>query len=868
MWTWLAALALAAAPPPAGPDGVFDRLFGEEAERPDASADARAGRDDLALVGLTLGGLKLVEDLAAYKTPEGLCLPVDEVLDALEIAHAPAPDGGETLRLFAPARTRTIAAASLRASPRGRCLTLAGWGRALPARFGYDEANLRVLVEADEAFPVALRREREERRRTALREGAPARPTFPAAANPWRWFALPTFDVALSGDLAPGGVAARATVEASGDLLKTTARVRLGLDSTGTPDLRLFLARTGLAGELPLGLRAIEAGDIAAPAQPLLADPAAGRGLILTTRPAWRADLFDRIELRGPLAPGWEAELHCEDQLLAVVKAADPAGDWVFPDVPLRTGQNRLIVRLFGPHGEVEERVFVRMVGAELNPENETSVTVGLIEPDRPLLGPARAPRRTAAAFASVEHGLSPALTARIDLRAPLGGGAPGVSGGLHAGLLGGLVSLLVASDGQGRPPLALRAGRRFGTADLRIDFADHGSAPSPDAPADVREFARAASLSLGARLPLGRRSAPVQLLLSRAETRAGETLTRLDGQLALAIGPTRLQTRLGAEWRAEGLQMLSALGGHVAAGGWRLRAGVDYRLAPAARIEQLQISASRASPYGQVTADAGWDFRRGGPMLTLGGSRQLGPFSLGGFAGLAGGTWRAGLSLGFSLFRADGGYRLGRAGLSRTGALRPVMFVDEDGDGRRSAVEAPVAGGRFLVDSSLRPERTGADGTGLIPGLSPGRPVELEPQLAALPDLSLRPVQPGATARLRPGQVLDLPVPLHPTGEVEARVLMRRNDTETPLAGVAVLLSGADGKARATTITDFDGYAYFDGVPFGSWTVAIAGSPDASAPVQLDRKTPSQTGLRLWHPVRAAEANLHPPLLSYRPAS
>lgn len=848
MWRLLAALAAGTAPP-ADPEGLFDRLFGSEPERAESSADGRAGRDDLTLVGLALGTAKLRDDVAAWKTPEGLCLPIDAVLDALEISHERAPDGAETVRLFAPTRTRVIPAQEMADSPGGRCLTIARWARALPASFRYDEINLRVVIDAAEPLPAAVRVEREERRRAELRPAPGARAPLPMAENPWRWFAPPTLDLALSGEMSRRGPAARLTIEASGDLLKSSARTRFSIDTAGQVDARLTLARTGAPGELPFGISAIEVGDIAAPAQPLLAEATTGRGLALTTRPAWRADLFDQIELRGPLPPGWEAELHREDQLIAVVREADRAGDWVFADVPLRTGYNRYVVRLYGPHGETDAREFVRVVGSELNPENETHWTLGLVQPGRPLFGAAETPGAKAAAFAGVERGLTPSLTARLDVRVPLAGGRPALSAGLHAGLLGGFGSLLVASDGHGRPPVALRASRRLGATELRLDLAEFGDAPGETAPAQQREFARMAGLSALTRIPFGRRSMPVQLSLSRAEIRSGGAVTRLDSQVALALGPARLSNRLGVEWRAGQSNARGAFSAAVPLGVWRLRAGVDYRLASSIGADRVQLSASRATPTANLSLDLGWDLRRRRPLAAIGAGRSLGPFAIGGFAGLGADGWRAGLSLGFSLFRpGHSGYRAGPPGLSRTAALRPLLFVDEDGDGLLGSADQPVRGGGFLVDASIRPEKTDATGTGLLAGIAPYRPVEIEPQLASLPDLSLRPVEAGARARLRPGQVLDVPLALRLTGEIEARVLLRNGDVQKPLPGMEVLLE-QHGKTIARTVADFDGYAYFSGIPFGRWLLRVQARPATTAEVQIARDAPAATDVRLWVP-------------------
>lgn len=845
-------LAAALAAPPPEPASVFDRLFGSEPARVDASADNRAGNDSLALVGLYLGSVKLAEDLTAYRVDGTLCLPVGPVLDALGIAHQSA--GGDVeLRLFEPARTRRLAADRLRPTPGGgRCLPLAAWSAAIGGRLTDDPVNLRVVIEPAEPLPVMARLAREERRREGLRPTGPQRAPFAAAANPWRWWSPPTLDVTLGGVLSSRGSTGLATIEASGDVLRMTGRARASLDERGRGVLRLSLSRDGAAGELPFGIRTLSIGDVATPAQPLIAAPAAGRGLLLTTRPSWRADLFDTIELRGPLPAGWEAELHRDDQLLAVVTAADAAGDWVFADVPLRTGENRYVVKLYGPHGETDQQVITRVVGAELNPENETHWTVGIVDPGRPLIGPAPGQAPAApAAFASVEHGLGAGLSGRLDLRAPLDGGRPRVGAGLYATLLGGYGSVLVAGTGRGPPALAMRAARRFGTLQAALELADYGARmPGPEAPPLARELRRQAGLTLSSRLAIGGRSLPVQLSASHGRERSGAPLTRLDSQIALAIGGARFVHRLSAEWRPTGAIALGGFGATVASGRWRLRGLADYRLAPRPGVDRIGGAVTRAGSGTSLGAEAGWDFRQGGPTMSVALSRSFGPIAATAAAGLAPGDRRIGLSLSLGLFR-DGrhGWRIGPPGLSRTGAIRPHLFIDEDGDDRFGPGDRSVADGRFLVDATVRPETTGPNGRSLITGLAPGRPMDLEPQLAGLPDLALRPSRPGLSLALRPGQVLDLPVALRMTGDVEVRLLRRRGDTDSVLAGAPVRLERPDGTLVATTVTDFDGYAFFDGLLPGRYRVAAPGAAVPPLPLSIDRDQPHAAGLVLLVP-------------------
>ncbi|MGN7929789.1 carboxypeptidase-like regulatory domain-containing protein [Sphingopyxis sp. 22461] len=66
--------------------------------------------------------------------------------------------------------------------------------------------------------------------------------------------------------------------------------------------------------------------------------------------------------------------------------------------------------------------------------------------------------------------------------------------------------------------------------------------------------------------------------------------------------------------------------------------------------------------------------------------------------------------------------------------------------------------------------------------------------------------------------------------GEVEGTV---RRDGGNPIEGLGVELVDAEGRVRATTITEFDGYFLFEGVAYGRYTVRL-GKASAAA-LRLD---------------------------------
>lgn len=191
-----------------------------------------------------------------------------------------------------------------------------------------------------------MRLAREERQARLRPETV--RPAYPLLPRSERIAELWSADLGAGIGITPQGRQTSANLLASGGLLGMAGRLGLALSSEGriTPGFTLSEARDSADLLGPLHARSLALGDIAAPAQPLIADSLSGRGLVISSRAAFsgglgRADLVDTITLTGPLPAGWEAELWHEERLVAVTREADAAGQWVFGDVPLRIGENR-----------------------------------------------------------------------------------------------------------------------------------------------------------------------------------------------------------------------------------------------------------------------------------------------------------------------------------------------------------------------------------------------------------------------------------------------------------------------------------------------------------------------------------------------
>jgi len=155
---------------------------------------------------------------------------------------------------------------------------------------------------------------------------------------------------------------------------------------------------------------------------------------------------------------------------------------------------------------------------------------------------------------------------------------------------------------------------------------------------------------------------------------------------------------------------------------------------------------------------------------------------------------------------------------------------MDDNGDGIRQPGEAALPGVPLTAGNAAAETATDKDGRGTIDGLEPFRPVMIGIDTGSLPDPYVQPALPGVVVSPRPGVATRVALPMTAAGEVEGTL---RRDGGNPIEGLSVELVDAEGRVRATTTTEFDGYFLFESVAYGRYTVRL-GKASAAA-LRLD---------------------------------
>ncbi|MDC0949131.1 hypothetical protein OAS86_07305, partial [Gammaproteobacteria bacterium] len=653
--------------------------------------------------------------------------------------------------------------------------------------------------------------------------------------NPYRWLSWPTLDLNLATEQSGvGDPSLSVNVDMAADVLKMSGRLRTVTSHDGAADsLRLSLFRENAQAE-ELGIlkaKRFALGDINSPAQPLTSRSDAGRGFVVSNHPLFKPEMFDQTTVRGPLPAQWEAELYDGDDLLAFVTEADNQGDYVFEEVPLRPGYNRLVVKLFGPHGEKSQRTITQFVGAELCPENEWRYQFGLVDPSRQLLDsslstaeeedatglaepandlptdnaddPLDAPGQQHA-FVSLDYGLSHKASLRLDLR--LDQDSAWGTLGFARSLWGGYGLARIASASNGGYAIQTQYQRPLSqSASFSINALDYGDLQSEVSGQGDEGTQRELKARLDWRINSGSSSLATQSTVAHQQRHSGSSSLLATNRISGGSRSLKWNHTLrysGGDQQASVLQGELLMSRRIA--GIRWRSSILYRLDRDLSWDSISLAGkSKVGTNYHLQGNLNYNMssRRSSVETAL--SRQWGPLAISAKAGLAEDSqWSFGLGLSMALFRDSnlGGYRTARHGLTRSGAIAPRIFDDKNDNGVFDSDDETVSGARFIVDNALRSQESNASGIVLVDGLTSARGINAEMQLASLPDPFMRPREAGRSMTLRPGQVLSYDHALTMSAEVDGSLYARKGDHLSPIAGVSLEARTADGLVVATT--------------------------------------------------------------------
>jgi hypothetical protein len=277
----------------------------------------------------------------------------------------------------------------------------------------------------------------------------------------------------------------------------------------------------------------------------------------------------------------------------------------------------------------------------------------------------------------------------------------------------------------------------------------------------------------------------------------------------------------------------------------WQLRGALDYELLPEARLRALSFTADRAvSDRLALRFAAGQSFSK--PRSTSLQAGAIMRFPIGDLAinseySPQRNDWRVGVRFAFGAIfdTARRSYVMTPPGPAAGASAILHSFIDNDGDGRFGIGDEPVA--KIGVEGvGSKPAVSDKTGRALVTSLGSGPSGHVRVNIADIDNLFVGTPPARVEFAPRPGQVLQIPYPLTPVGEVYVKLTLRQPEGLVGLSAVRVRLV-RDGENPLLGTTEFDGSVVFPEAPIGRYAL------------ELDPEQARRLGLRLKAPVAIA---------------
>ncbi|MGZ2412418.1 hypothetical protein ACUXST_001847 [Sphingomonas sp. F9_3S_D5_B_2] len=839
-----------------------------------------ADPDDQFLLDVDIHQFKLGDGVRAYNTPEGTCVVLGDFLTTLDVPVkvdlvAKKASGwafkesnridvdAAAMQVTHAGRTEAITPGTIRETPEGWCVQTAALSRWFGISVKPVTSGSVLLLESDVKLPVELAMERQQRAQH-LKPAAFDLAGLPQVRLPYRMWRAPALDFVVSAGVTYRPkqgmrIDRRASVYAAGEIARMSYDAQMTTTDKGVPSsVRVRAYRSdpdaGLLG--PLHATHFGVGDVVGFDSRLSGSAASGRGALVTNRPPTTQTAFDRTRFEGDLPIGWDAEIYRNGELLGFAKS-DGSQRYVFDDVQLLYGENRINIILYGPQGQMTTRSEFINVGQDNVPKGKTWYWAGFNEPGRDLFTIQKPPdsnsQPRAQASLALEHGIddrtSVGALARMmlidDERVTV------MEGSVRRSIGPAMIEVSGAKETGGGTAARAQLLGKFGQVNVSAealvanDFHLQGGRE--------RTF-RNAGVAVDAPLRIGRTVVPAHadvhvtdFMDGTSQVEAAARMSANINRFNLGAALTYTKQHLASGRAPPGQLNLDFIGsGHI--GDVRIRGETSFDMTPA-RFRYAELSA-----YWSASEDADWEGsvgydgegHRGRVALTHVRRFRRMAVALTGEAATDGAV-AFGVNLNFSLDPSRG-FALSRRPLAQSGIVHALVYRDLNDNGLRDRSEPVQKGALITTGTRQSDDPTDSSGSVTIAGLSAFVPVAVGIDETSLDDPMLVPKKALQVVVPRPGVPAEVEIGLVGGGDIEGAVVKSGG---VGFEGLDLELVDGAGKVVSTARSDFDGFFLFERVPYGSYSVRVASSSAAAAKIAVDLNiraavTPEKSTVRL----------------------
>jgi len=831
-------------------------------ERVKSAAQWTADPDEQFILDINIRQLRLGDTVRAYNAPEGTCVFLGDFLTALDVpiridlsakrasgwafkeANKIDIDYRALKASYGQRKLEPIAPGTIRETPEGWCVQTTALARWFGIGVQPVTAGSVLMLQSEAKLPIEMEIERQQRA-ARIHHASLDLASLPQVRVPYRMWRTPALDFVVSGGVtyrAHDGmrVDRQSSVYAAGEVAHLSYDAQITTTAKGKPSLlRLRAFRSDPDGHLlgPLKATHVGVGDVEGLDSRLTGAVAAGRGAVLTNRPLSARTAFDRTRIEGDLPTGWEAEIYRNGELLGFARA-DSSQRYVFDDVQLLYGENKIRVVLYGPQGQVRERDETLNVGEDNVPKGKTWYWMGANQPGRDLISLEKPPDGLvlpkAQAAASIEHGLDARTSVGVLARAMLINDQrlTFVEGTVRRSVGGAQLEISAARESNGGTAAHAQLLGKFGPVYVNADalIANDFHLRGYNTPQSSRE----GRLALDVPFKLGKSTLPAHAEVHYIDRTDGSHMLDAAGRLSASIDRFNLGAGLSyhRDYAASGPSPPGELGmsligsGHI--GEVRLRGDTEFDVSPKARLKSAEFSAYwTATEHGDWETDLVYDGQARRARARVTHILRFDSFALA-VSGEAAtnGDVAVGLNFNFSVDPRHG-FTLSRRPLAQGGMIHATVYRDLNDNGVLDPGE-PLEKGALITTGTRQTERkTDSNGSVTVGGLTPYIPVAVGIDETSLDDPMLTPKKALQVIVPRPGVAAEVQIALVGGGDVEGELV---KSGELGFEGVDLELVDSTGKVAGTARTDFDGFFLFERVPYGSYALRVSASSATAA--------------------------------------
>lgn len=364
--------------------------------------------DEYYLVDVKVNKLTLLTDVEIYVFDNEVYIPYLSIIEALELKHN-SRFNDDYYQVFLDSKSNWIDIKNAKENLNAPVNTVLKWASSdyeklfstalmsliLNVKIDFDSSLLSLNIETNDEkymFPIEKRLSRiSEEKVVKSRRSNVGKPRHfyseEVLIDHYHLITPPTGAIGLSMYSNPQkDINLGINTSLSADFLYHSGT--LNLYKNNDSDIKAYLrfngAKTSPYEILPLGISNYDFGDVSASST---GSSVGGSGIGFTFRSSevnFSRD-FGKTVIEGQATSGWEAELYLDGYFIAQQKV-DENGLYKFEDVTTEYGTNTYKVKLYGPFGELEERVETINISGNWLKKGETRFKGGFIEKDEYLL--------------------------------------------------------------------------------------------------------------------------------------------------------------------------------------------------------------------------------------------------------------------------------------------------------------------------------------------------------------------------------------------------------------------------------------------------------------------------------------------------